>query len=232
MKNVYTKSFKNAPPPKHISSSWAFTLAEVLITIGIIGVVTAMTMPALVNQTNRKQDAAKIKKFYSTMSQAVLLAENEYGSAEDWSVNSAIRDDEGNITDYQPDAVLEFFNKYFAPNIKTVSIGKDTGGTANVIFADGSVVYLTQGNCIDMDFDTNGPKKPNKLGRDRFGFLFCNKNYNETYIGKNKYFGTYLQDSSIAQGRDYLKKRCKDKGDVCSTLLLYDDWEFKKDYPW
>ena len=136
-----------------------------------------MTMPALVNQTNRKQDAAKIKKFYSTMSQAVLLAENEYGSAEDWSVNSAIRDDEGNITDYQPDAVLEFFNKYFAPNIKTVSIGKDTGGTANVIFADGSVVYLTQGNCIDMDFDTNGPKKPNKLGRDRFGFLFCNKKY-------------------------------------------------------
>ena len=102
MKNVYTKSFKNAPPPKHISSSWAFTLAEVLITIGIIGVVAAMTMPALVNQTNRKQDAAKIKKFYSTMSQAVLLAENEYGSAEDWSVNSAIRDDEGNITDYQP----------------------------------------------------------------------------------------------------------------------------------
>lgn len=192
-----------------------------------------MTMPTLINQTNRKQDAAKIKKFYSTMSQAVLLAENEYGSAEDWSVNSAIRDDEGNITDSQPDAVLEFFNKYFAPNIKTVSIQNDAQqGGANVRFVDGSVVYLGNGNCIDMIFDTNGPKKPNQLGRDRFDFLFCNKNYNEIFIGKNKYFGTYEQDKTIANGRDYLKKRCKDQGDVCSTLLLYDDWEFKKDYPW
>ena len=72
MKNVYTKSFKNAPPPKHISSSWAFTLAEVLITLGIIGVVAAMTMPALVNQTNRKQDAAKIKSLQYNVTSCLI----------------------------------------------------------------------------------------------------------------------------------------------------------------
>ena len=47
--------------------SAAFTLAEVLITLGIIGVVAAITLPTLINETQRKQDGVKIKKFYSVM---------------------------------------------------------------------------------------------------------------------------------------------------------------------
>ena len=209
----------------------AFTLAEVLITIGIIGVVAAMTMPSLINDAKRKQDTAKLKKFYSTMSQAVLLAENEYGSAADWSVNSAIRDEDGVIIDSQTDAVLEFFNKYFAPHMEIISSGKTAAGAAQVVLADGSFIYLSNGNCIDIVFDTNGYKKPNKSGYDRFHFLFCNGNYNELHIDKNKYFGTYSQRLT-ARGKDYIKEQCKSDAKFCSTLLLYDGWEFKKDYPY
>lgn len=43
----------------------AFTLAEVLITLGIIGVVSAMTLPALVNRTQGKELEAKLQKTYS-----------------------------------------------------------------------------------------------------------------------------------------------------------------------
>ena len=56
------KSFKNA-----------FTLAEVLITLGIIGVVAAMTMPTLMNSTNGAQYKTAYKKALSVLSQAVVL---------------------------------------------------------------------------------------------------------------------------------------------------------------
>ena len=50
-----------------------FTLAEVLITLGIIGVVAAMTMPTLMNSTNGAQYKTAYKKALSVLSQAVVL---------------------------------------------------------------------------------------------------------------------------------------------------------------
>lgn len=57
---------------------FAFTLAETLITLGIIGVVAALTIPALINKTMDMQFAAKWKKEYSTMSNIFnkILAES------------------------------------------------------------------------------------------------------------------------------------------------------------
>ncbi len=50
-----------------------FTLAEVLITLGIIGVVAAMTMPTLINSTQGAQYKTAYKKALSVMSQAVVM---------------------------------------------------------------------------------------------------------------------------------------------------------------
>ncbi|MFR1671642.1 MAG: type II secretion system protein [Candidatus Gastranaerophilaceae bacterium] len=50
---------------------FGFTLAEVLITLGIIGVVAAMTMPTLINNTNGEQYRAGFKKTLSALNQAV-----------------------------------------------------------------------------------------------------------------------------------------------------------------
>ena len=55
------------------NSRVAFTLAEVLITLAVIGVVAAMTMPTLINQTNGAQYKAAFKKSLSAISQAVTL---------------------------------------------------------------------------------------------------------------------------------------------------------------
>ena len=51
----------------------AFTLAEVLITLGIIGVVAAMTMPTLMNSTNGAQYKTAYKKALSVISQAIVM---------------------------------------------------------------------------------------------------------------------------------------------------------------
>ena len=55
------------------SCKLGFTLAEVLITLGIIGVVAAMTMPTLMNQTQGAQYKTAYKKALSALSQAVTL---------------------------------------------------------------------------------------------------------------------------------------------------------------
>lgn len=47
----------------------AFTLAEVLITLGIIGVVAALTMPSLINRTRNKELHTAFLKTYSELNQ-------------------------------------------------------------------------------------------------------------------------------------------------------------------
>lgn len=57
----------------------AFTLAEVLVTLGIIGVVAAMTMPTLINNTGNEKYVAKLKKVQSLLGQATINAVEEHG---------------------------------------------------------------------------------------------------------------------------------------------------------
>ena len=63
---------------------YAFTLAEVLITLGIIGIVTAMTLPSLIGNYQKKQMAMQLKKVYSLMQQALQRAEVDYEAFEYW----------------------------------------------------------------------------------------------------------------------------------------------------
>ena len=64
------KEFKNTLSIKKGGSKAAFTLAEVLITLGIIGVVAALTMPALIANYQKQVWVTQLKKEYSTWSQA------------------------------------------------------------------------------------------------------------------------------------------------------------------
>ena len=61
-----------------------FTLAEVLITLGIIGVVAAMTIPSLINAAQGKELETAFKKAYSVLTQAVLIMEREEGQTVNW----------------------------------------------------------------------------------------------------------------------------------------------------
>ncbi|MFA6989702.1 MAG: type II secretion system protein [Candidatus Gastranaerophilaceae bacterium] len=56
-----------------------FTLAEVLLTLSIIGIVTAMTIPSLINSTNKMENVVALKKTYSTLMQATLMITADNG---------------------------------------------------------------------------------------------------------------------------------------------------------
>ena len=62
----------------------AFTLAETLIVIGIIGVVAALTLPNLNHATGDKERITKVKKIYSALNEAYDRAQVVYGDAEGW----------------------------------------------------------------------------------------------------------------------------------------------------
>ena len=83
----------------------AFTLAEVLITLGIIGVVAALTLPTLIANYKEKELIVKTKKSYSDIQNAIQLAQQENGDIGD---NTALF----NFSDGYSKA-LENFSKYF-----------------------------------------------------------------------------------------------------------------------
>jgi len=67
VKHLFTHSLIHLFTPKKKA---AFTLAEVLITLGIIGVVAAMTIPALINANKAQRLRSQFNKSYSTIQQA------------------------------------------------------------------------------------------------------------------------------------------------------------------
>ena len=104
-------------------SKIAFTLAEVLITLGIIGVVAAMTMPTLVGKYQEKVTISKLKKMNTVLNQAFQMAVKDHGTPDLWGYSSSVLGD--NPTDEEKEQAAKGKNiviDKFAPYLKTVSI--------------------------------------------------------------------------------------------------------------
>ncbi len=83
----------------------AFTLAEVLITLAIIGVVAVLTVPSLIQRYQEKATVTKLKKAYSLLNQAYQMAVIDHGTYDQWGMINEEYDEEGNMTE-------EFINSY------------------------------------------------------------------------------------------------------------------------
>ena len=95
-----------------------FTLAEVLVTLGVVGIVAAMTLPSLVNKYQSKVLETGLKKSYANLQNAYIMTKANLGV-------SNLR--EAYTTVYNNDGVLPYkdeFEKEFKRNIKTVKKGK------------------------------------------------------------------------------------------------------------
>ncbi len=234
----------------HVATSnkirkYAFTLAEVLITLAIIGIVAVLTVPTLVNNYKKKEISVHLKRFYSVMQQAIQLSEIDNGAATTWNKNSIAYLQDGSIDfDKNKEFVEVFLNEYILPYLKYNKVIDSTTKTEpshglmfkRVYFPDGTYFEAKNGACIDLFFDANGEKGPNEYGKDKFLFLFCNldadKNYH--FDSPNQVFGPYnsLNWQNYTTRANALE-RCKASAIECSVLLQkYDNFEFKKDYPY
>ena len=173
-------------------SDGGFTLAEVLITLAIIGVVAALTMPALIQKHQEQVTVTKLKKFYSTFSQAYLMAVNDNGTFDTWGLgdSEAETNDKGEQVVTQD--TLQRIDKFFEimkPYIKIVHYEKfaDSAPGDNdrtgYIFADGmSIVAMYLGSsacaggqntiCGDFYVKTDGKssEKNGKWATNSFNF--------------------------------------------------------------
>ena len=90
------------------SKKAAFTLAEVLITLGIIGIVAAMTIPTLISEYKDRTYLASLKKLYANLLNSQILINAEYGLPSSWqlsSVNSDNNDANTKIAQYYADKI-------------------------------------------------------------------------------------------------------------------------------
>ena len=199
----------------------AFTLAEVMLAMTIVGVVAAMTIPTLRYERTKKEYSAKLKNFYSRMDNALLDMEMEHGSFRDMIKPAA-----------SAQAHYEWYMRYVDSFMGHEYVNEDAH---RVYFKDGSSLQLMQpGGCGDMVYDINGDKGPNRPGFDRYYFLYCfDDTARNSYFGNSDiFFGSYGGGlSAVGTSREALIQKCKDSPPYCSKLLQNDQWEFKGDYP-
>ncbi len=180
-----------------------FTLSEVLITLGIVGIVAAITIPNLVSNYQKKVLKSQFLNKYSLLQQQMLYAKNDYGG--NFKKYCITRDYVNNKYAHK-DECYAIFSKYFKVigecNYKnkplTYNLKKeayiDIGGTANpkYLLADGTCYGITvNGGALGFSFDINGADKgPNALGHDIFAF-WVNK---EDYLEPIKMAGYYTDE--------------------------------------
>ncbi len=198
MKNVYSRSFESAPPPRNIRGSRAFTLAEVLITLGIIGVVAALTIPSLIQKKQEKERVSQLKKVYSSLSQAFIMSVSQYGTPDEWGMSDMYDEKSHYIFASNMAKFLKLSqNCIDMDDITASKICKPPSNLVekrvarSVILLDGTrVTFRTwnpqcnsdysraktntqlQNTCGSINIDLNSDKKPNENGKDRFNFYF------------------------------------------------------------
>ena len=215
-------------------------MAEVLITLVVIGIIAAVTVPVIMENHKKIETSTRLKKFASNLLNAIRLTEIDVGvPSNEWGGDV----DNWELT-YQN--LQQVFNKISATQLmkngQGVSRENEDGPmiceniywTQTYTLSDGTLLGFEgppdpKGH-ISWNFlvDVNGEKAPNSCGRDIFAFNF-------NVHDPNKPTGFIESDLT----REQLIENCKqNQGKVpsgsnqwCSSLLLKDGWEFKDDYP-
>ena len=211
----------------------AFTLAEVLITLGIIGVVAAMTMPTLIANYQKQVATTRLKKFYTTYSQAYNQSKND-----NYDIDGAdILKNGLNSTQ-----MMDWYDTYLRPYFKTVRADKTKYGV-EVAFPDGSGMLIEKDGCAAGTVCTHVvycvQYKYCEEIKDK-GHIYLLPDAKHTFLfytsGVPSEVYEYKEDGSMVGLTNYDRETaltsCKKGKRNCTRLLYMDNWEIKKDYPW
>ena len=227
----------------------AFTLAEVLITLAIIGVVAAMTIPTLTQNYKKKVVETKLAKFYSTMNQAIRLSEVDNGPLISWDEiqHTSINNEEGAHRYYKTINALSWYNKYIAKYIKTAKIEEDVmrEGSLGIYFNDGSLLLLSSSswlffpNANDLNLqeilENEYDRDKEDSGTKYFTFSFFRNIGGTASVprGFTPYVSGWdgtrehlMNDSAVGCNKNVSNERA-----YCTKLLQLNNWKIPDDYP-
>ncbi len=227
----------------------AFTLAEVLITLGIIGIVAAMTMPTLIQKNNNRVVETRLMKFYSAINQAIKMAEVDYGDKKDWyeaGLHGAEFDKDGNPVQGSSNQE-RWFNKYLRPYMKVVKTETlSDEGRLMVYFADGSAMAAARGDYMsDLIFYPGDPNRCLKkysgrfdsLGKCAFMFYYnptcsttrCSFHLNK---GPEPYKFNWDGNKDSLYNADAGCKVGSVNNHYCTAIIQLNNWKIPDDYPY
>ena len=242
-----------APLPSCLAAKRvAFTLAEVLITLGIIGVVAALTIPSIVAHYKKQEVTTKLKTVESLFTQMLNFSIAENGDPQNWDLGASYGVDAGSGNAEK--TIIRITEKYFLPYLKTsnyygyVSL-KDAGYPVHYK-ADGSlqiynlassdakycIIELANGmtTFLRMDYSNEFTMLNLIIYVDINGKKAPNIWGRDTFeadidVRKGKF---YWSGAQYGYGREKLKNFCADKyAYVCGALIWLDGYEIKPDYP-
>ncbi len=229
-----------------------FSLAEVLITLGIIGVVAAMTIPLMMSKYNRYVTETRLKGVYSTILQAYKMAQYNEVSLYDSKTEDA------DVNGFSYDRSKAVFEAMFLPVFSGGTMYPKGSTSFNFYSADGSTSFGTNyihemyyelnngtvlgftrgGNYDGMMFKIilNSQKKKLLAGKDYFTLLFRNDghgNYAYSPLFKNKY--------ETPSGRIKVLEYCKSNSrypanssstdSFCAHAIIQNSFKIPDDYP-
>lgn len=203
----------------------AFTLVEVLITLGIIGVVAALTLPAVIQNYRKSVIETSVKKFYTSINQAIITSERDNGDKENWS-----------RTAWDGDA-SPFWDKYFDKYMITIKRTKTRDGKNTIfVFSDGSGLRINASDffwCVKADYVNDYYKYAKSAQCMLFGFyptypVTARDCVVANYRGKG--VEPYIQDDMNCQRINDPEYLCSGFYHECyhAKALQINGWKFPK----
>ena len=219
----------------------AFTLAEILVTIGIIGFVSAMTIPSLINNVKDTRFRTQFLKTYTVIQQAIKRME-----ADDIAIESKLYNRKANpfyrtLLSYltnstdcgdccafaknpMPTGCFDYNQNSYLTFRGNGTLVKNYFDDGQILMPDGSLVIVEQpiaGGAspkeqIYVFVDVNGIKPPNRLGHDLFVLQFTDNGL--LPMGQN---GTDYAEASGSTNK-YCDKHSgiANNGMSCSSILF------------
>ena len=211
----------------------AFTLAEVLITLGIIGVVAAMTLPTVISNVQKKVVENQLKVFNTTINNAFRMAQVEHGGKfDDWIPS---------YHSFSYAEMREWLGKYLFPYIKYQDVSDCRVETAlgdSNITQTALCFHMANGALIRTHIDANGGGlayfvngKLEANPRNKFGFQFAKTNKKSEFVEPYVFNWNGNESSLKTDGTWGCYKGCTNCG-YCTKIIQLNNWEIPDDYPW
>ena len=214
-----------------------FTLAEILVTLGIIGIVAALTTPSLVGSYQKSKIGPTLRKFMNTietanqhimgnedvdkLSVAATTSEEYMEKLAKYLKGSLGRKDDGSVGTLQ-DASLDIYN-YSGNSSRTPATDIPfytfaTGDAFALDFYDSSTISTNKqyardsykGIVATIWYDINGLEtKPNRIGKDVFLFYLDNNGTLVPYGGR-QYGNAYSNANAQQLWKDSNDNACNE----------------------
>lgn len=225
----------------------AFTLAEVLITLGIVGVVAALTIPSLIQNHRKSIIETRLSKFYSTINQAIALSEIDNGDKKNWEILKSYNS-QGGIDPWITRGTIspeDWYNKYLAQYIKVIKTEQSGVGDKkyNLYFPDGSMVTFSGSSWIfypeaksykeTTDEDGIVRRSIDGSGKNNFTFFFFPTRTDRYHNKGIEPYGTNVSEEAELRNDPTVgcKKEVTTERAYCTELIRRNGWKIPKDYP-